>query len=68
MLVLSRRVEESIVVMVPASAGMDHKITIKIIEIRGDKVRLGISAPDEVPIHREEVYEAIQQLKKGNST
>ena len=53
MLVLSRRPNESIVI--------DEKIVITVIEIRGDKVRLGIEAPRDVPIHRSEVYEAIQK-------
>lgn len=53
MLVLSRRPNESIVI--------DEKIVITVIEIRGDKVRLGIEAPRDVPIHRSEVYEAIHK-------
>ena len=53
MLVLSRKKNESIII--------DDKITIVVVEIRGDKVRLGIEAPKEVPVHRREVYEAIQR-------
>jgi len=52
MLVLSRKKNESIVV--------DDKIVITVVEIRGDKVRLGIEAPKEIPVHRSEVYAAIQ--------
>lgn len=52
MLVLSRKKNESIVV--------DDAIVITVVEIRGDKVRLGIEAPREVPIHRSEVHAAIQ--------
>jgi carbon storage regulator len=51
MLVLSRKKNESIVV--------DDSIVITVVEIRGDKVRLGIEAPREVPIHRSEVRDAI---------
>jgi carbon storage regulator len=53
MLVLSRQKDESIVI------GDDIEITI--VDIRGDKVRLGIAAPSEIPVHRKEVYEAIQR-------
>ena len=55
MLVLSRKKNEYIVV--------NHDITIVVVEIRGDKVRLGIEAPKDVPVHRQEVYEAIQRGK-----
>ena len=51
LLVLSRRIGEEIVI--------DEHIVITIVEIRGDKVRLGIVAPKEVPVHRQEVYDAI---------
>jgi carbon storage regulator len=51
MLVLSRKKDESIVI--------NNDVTITIVEIRGDKVRLGISAPKNVAVHRLEVYEAI---------
>ena len=53
MLVLSRKRDESIVI-----AG---NITITVVDIRGDKVRLGITAPAEVPVHRREVYDAIKR-------
>jgi carbon storage regulator len=56
MLVLSRKKNESIVV----GEGKDA-VTIVIVEIRGDKVRLGVEAPKEVPVHRREVYEAIRR-------
>jgi len=51
MLVLSRKKNESIVI--------NNDITVTVVEIRGDKVRLGIVAPKEVPVHRQEVFEAI---------
>lgn len=59
MLVLSRRPNESIVI--------NDKIVITVIEIRGDKVRLGIEAPRDVPVHRSEVYAAIQNASETDS-
>ncbi len=53
MLVLSRQRDESIVI--------GDNVVVTIVDIRGDKVRLGIDAPGEVPVHRQEVYEAIQR-------
>lgn len=53
MLCLSRKKNESIVI--------NDDITIVVVEIRGDKVRLGVEAPREVPVHRREVYDAIQR-------
>ena len=53
MLVLSRHRDESIMI------GDDVVVTI--VDIRGDKVRLGIDAPSEISVHRQEVYEAIQR-------
>ena len=53
MLVLSRQRDESIMI--------GDNIVITIVDIRGDKVRLGINAPSEIPVHRQEVYEAIQR-------
>lgn len=53
MLVLSRKKNESIVI--------DDNITIVVVEIRGDKVRLGVEAPKEVPVHRREVFDAIRR-------
>jgi len=55
MLVLSRQKDESIMI------GDDVEITI--VDVRGDKVRLGIAAPKEIPVHRREVYDAIQREK-----
>lgn len=56
MLILSRKRNQVI--------RINDDITIMVVEIRGDKVRLGVSAPREVPVHRQEVYEAIQRGKK----
>ena len=52
MLVLSRKKNESIVIR--------DDITVVVVEIRGDKVRLGVEAPKEVPVHRREVFDAIR--------
>jgi carbon storage regulator len=51
MIVISRRKNESIVI--------NNDITIVVVEIRDDKVRLGIESPKEVPVHRREVYDAL---------
>jgi carbon storage regulator len=59
MLVLSRKKNESIVI--------NDDITIVVVEIRGDKVRLGVEAPKEVPVHRNEVYEAIRRNQQANN-
>ena len=53
MLVLSRKKNESIVI--------NNDITVVVVEIRGDKVRLGVEAPKEIPVHRREVYDAIKR-------
>ena len=59
MLVLSRHRDESIMI------GDDVVVTI--VDIRGDKVRLGIQAPNDIPVHRQEVYEAIKrENRKAN--
>lgn len=55
MLVLSRQRDESIMI------GDDVEITI--VDVRGDKVRLGITAPKNIPVHRREIYDAIQREK-----
>lgn len=53
MLVLSRHRDESIMI--------GDEIVVTIVDIRGDKVRLGINAPSSIPVHRQEVFEAIQR-------
>ncbi len=59
MLVLSRQRDETIMI------GDDIELTV--VDIRGDKVRLGIKAPVEIPVHRKEVYEAIRNENHGAS-
>ena len=58
MLVLSRHKEESIMV--------GDKVEIMIVEVKGDKVRLGITAPKKIAVHRKEVWERIQEEKKDD--
>jgi carbon storage regulator len=55
MLVLSRKKNESIVI--------NNDITVVVVEIRGDKVRLGIECSREIPVHRKEVFDAINRNK-----
>ncbi len=56
MLALSRRLNESIVI--------DNNIEISVLEIKGDQVKLGISAPKSIPIYRKEIYIQIQESNK----
>src|SRR5437588_10943959 len=60
MLVLSRKKNESIVI--------NNDVIVTVVEIRGDKVRLGIVAPKEVPVHRQEVYDAIHGKVPAGAT
>jgi carbon storage regulator len=65
MLILSRKIGESIVI--------DGRIHVKVMRVEGEVVKLGIEAPAEVPVHRQEVYEEIQRsnqaaLTKQNAT
>jgi carbon storage regulator len=63
MLVLSRKKNESIII--------NDNIIVMVVEVRGDKVRLGIDAPKEVSVHRREIYEAIKHgeaAKEENAT
>ena len=57
MLVLTRRVQQSIVI------GKDVVVTV--LEVRGDQVRIGISAPRDVDVHREEVYAELQEANRS---
>lgn len=57
MLILSRRSGESIIV--------DEKVTLTVLSIKGRQVRIGIDAPDDISVHREEIY---QKIKAGEST
>lgn len=57
MLVLSRQRDESIII--------NDNIVITVVDVKGDKVRLGVEAPREIPVHRREVYEAIHREAPG---
>jgi carbon storage regulator len=59
MLVLSRQRDESIMI--------GDEVEITIVDVRGDKVRLGITAPKSIPVHRREIYDAIQREKNGKT-
>lgn len=59
MLVLSRHRDESIII--------NDNIVVTIVDIRGDKVRLGIQAPTNIPVHRQEIYDAIQREKQRST-
>lgn len=59
MLILSRKLNESIVI--------DGRIIVKILRIERDTVKLGIQAPQELQVHRQEVYDMIQRNKQGQA-
>jgi carbon storage regulator len=56
MLILSRKVNESIVI--------DGRIIVKVVRVEGDQIKLGIQAPRDVPVHRQEVYDEIQRTNQ----
>jgi len=59
MLVLTRRKKQEILI------GENGEVLIKIMDIRGQEVHIGIEAPKEVPVHRKEVYERIKDEEKS---
>lgn len=59
MLLLSRKIGESIII--------NDTITVKILGIKGNQVRLGTNAPRDIAVHREEIYHKIQEEKEKNA-
>lgn len=58
MLILTRRIGESIII--------DDNIEVTVLAVKGNQVRIGIKAPEEVVVHREEIYQKLQQQKDEN--
>jgi carbon storage regulator len=56
MLILSRKINETIVI--------DGRILVRVVRVEGGVVKLGIQAPEDVPVHRQEVYDEIQRVNK----
>ena len=59
MLILTRRVGESLMI--------GDEVTVTVLGVKGNQVRIGVNAPKEVSVHREEIYERIQQEKSGGN-
>ena len=60
MLILTRRVGETLMI--------GEEVTVTVMAIKGNQVRIGVTAPKNVPVHREEIYDRVQQEKKSQST
>ena len=61
MLILTRRISESVIIG-------DNNVKITVLGVKGNQVRLGIDAPRDVSVHREEIYDRIQQEKSGEGS
>jgi carbon storage regulator len=60
MLILTRRVGETLMI--------GEEVTVTVMAIKGNQVRIGVTAPKNVAVHREEIYDRVQQEKKSQST
>jgi carbon storage regulator len=59
MLILTRRVGETVII--------GNEVTVTVLGVKGNQVRIGVNAPKDVPVHREEIYERIKREEEGEA-